>query len=172
MRAHDIANSKVARAQFEWHVMRHLNSGFNLACWILRNEHDAEDVVQDSVLKAWKSFEQFQGDDGKPWFLKIVRNGCYRHLEKRKNAPIQLDEDVAVGDLPDESVLLALDIEQVQQAIHGLPEFCREVLILREMEQMSYSAISELVGVPIGTVMSRLSRARAILAKTLAEVAK
>ncbi len=156
-------------AEFERCVVRHLDSAYNLACWMLRNTHDAEDVVQDSLLKAWNAFGGFRGEDGKAWFFKIVRNGCLKHLEKARVAPVPLVEELVAADHPEAEVLLAFDAEQVHAAIRCLPETYREVLVLREMEQMSYSSISEVVGVPIGTVMSRLSRARAILSKTLVD---
>lgn len=148
--------------------MRHLDAGFNLARWMLRNESDAEDIVQDSLLQAWKAFSQLQSQDGKPWFLKIVRNRCLQHLRKRKIMFVELDEQEIVQ-FPEANMIRSIDSERVHRAIALLPEYCREVLILREFEDMSYSEICQVVDVPIGTVMSRLSRARSMLAVSLVE---
>ena len=150
--------------------MRHIDAAYNVACWMVRDPHDAEDIVQNSLINAWKSFRQFRGDDGKPWLLKIVRNSCLQFLGKRRQDPISLDEEVADARMVDAEVLRSFDAEQVQEAIAKLPDAYREVLILREFEEMSYAEIGEVIGVPIGTVMSRLSRARSGLADLLTEV--
>ena len=154
--------------------MRHLAAGFNVARWILKNDQDAEDVVQDSVVKAYQAFPRFKGADAKPWFLKIVRNGCFRILERSKNRAIEEHPDdlnalwcVADPNDPEAQLLKKADGDTVRCAIEALPDAFREVIVLREFEQLSYAEISDIVGCPAGTVMSRLSRARALLAISL-----
>jgi len=165
---------KDQRRQFEWVIMRHLEAAYNVARWYLRNEHDAEDIVQDSMLKAYQAFPKFRGVDGKPWLLKIVRNGCIRHLERQGRFKTDVLEEegmsmesVGVQDDPEAQFLRALSNERVRLAIESLPSVYREVIVLREFEELSYAQISEIVGIPCGTVMSRLSRARVQLASAL-----
>lgn len=167
---------KIDHRQFEWHVMRHIDAAYNLARWILQNEPDAQDVVQESTLKAYKAFPRFQGADGKSWFLKIVRNGCFRHLERRRTLRTEeLNEDTIgaemVSDASDpEAVLLrTVSDKAVRTAIEGLPPDYREVIVMRELEGFAYSDIAIIAGIPVGTVMSRLSRGRALLARAFRE---
>ena len=162
------------RRLFEWYVMRHLDAAYNLARWYLHNEHDAEDVVQDSMIKAYQAFSSFQGVDGKPWLFRIVRNGCFRHLERqgRHRAASLEDETLiveTVGDItdPEAQLIRSVSNEQVRNAVNDLPPIYREIIVLREFEELSYSEIAEIVSIPVGTVMSRLARARAHLAKSL-----
>ncbi|MDR3692009.1 MAG: sigma-70 family RNA polymerase sigma factor [Fimbriimonas sp.] len=164
------------RRLFEWVVMRHLDAAYNLARWYMRNEHDAEDVVQDSMIKAYQAFPRFEGIDGKPWLLKIVRNGCVRQLERQGRYPVETFDDegttgASMGGHTDPEALFFQNLtnERVRHAIEAMPGVYREVVVLREFEDLSYSEIAAIINIPAGTVMSRLSRARAYLAKHLHE---
>ena len=165
------------QALFEQTVMPHLNAAYNLARWLTRNGDDAEDVVQEAYLRAFRSFETFQGADGKggdsrAWLLAIVRNTCFTWLKKRgERAAVEFDEQAHGGAdvTPNaESVLLN---EAALGSLHGcleeLPVEFREVVILRELEELSYKEISEIARVPVGTVMSRLARGRKRLQQCL-----
>lgn len=160
-------------SRFDQVVLPHLASAYNLARWLTRNGHDAEDVVQEAVLRAFKFFGSFHGGDGRTWILRIVRNTCYTWLEKnRRGRPADaFDEtrhspDTAPAS-PDASILASEDRELLAQALGHLPEDFREVIVLRELEGMAYREISAVTGAPIGTVMSRLARARERLQKEL-----
>jgi len=151
---------------FEEAVMPHLDAAYNLARWLMRNEHDAQDMVQEAYLRALRFFGGFHGTDARAWLLTIVRNTCYTWL-KRKQAPeFSCDFEEAVmtkeSDEPDpeSSHELKVQAQLVNEAIEKLPVEFREVVILRELEELSYKEIAEITGIPIGTVMSRLSRAR------------
>jgi RNA polymerase sigma-70 factor (ECF subfamily) len=167
----------VAKTPFEELVTPHLQAAFNLAYWIVRSREEAEDVVQDAYLRAFRAFAGFRGAAAKPWLLAIVRNVAYRALQKRKRSAtvIFFSEDLkhrdreavseaASAEPSAESLLLAADERQrLLSALAGLSVDYREVLVLRELEEMSYSEIAEAIAAPVGTVMSRLSRARAEL---------
>jgi RNA polymerase sigma-70 factor (ECF subfamily) len=159
--------------------MPHLDAAYNLARWITRNEHDAEDVVQEAYLRALRYFDGFHGGEGRAWLLAIVRHTCYSWL--RKNRPAELgaggdgetpaadragfDPDMLAseGGNPEAIALQNAHRSILNQAIAALPLGFREVLILRELEDLSYKEIARIVDVPIGTVMSRLARARELL---------
>ena len=151
---------------FEQTVLPHLDAAYNLARWLAGNDHDAQDVAQEASLRAFKFFGNFRGGDARAWLLTIVRNTFYTWL--RKNRPpetmVELDEEAL--SLEDASVEAEMvnsrlgDAEAVRRAIEKLPVEFREMVVLREMEGLSYKEIAELAGVPIGTVMSRLARAR------------
>jgi RNA polymerase sigma-70 factor, ECF subfamily len=151
---------------FESTVLPYLNSGYNLARWLTRSEQDAEDAVQEASLRAWRSFDTFlAGRDARAWFLTIVRNTC-RTLH-RKNRPSETDipledDSEVVGTWPDpEEVLIKkAKLQLVHEALAQLPFEYREVVILRELEELSYKEIAKIIDIPMGTVMSRLSRAR------------
>ncbi len=151
---------------FESTVLPHLNAAFNLARWLTKNEQNAEDVVQESYLRALRSFHTFEtGRDGKAWLLRIVRNTCYTWLSKHRDQtmlPAEIDLENVLGPYLDpETVLLEkANSERVHEALSALSLEYREVIALRELEGMSYKEIAQIAGVPIGTVMSRLSRAR------------
>jgi RNA polymerase sigma-70 factor (ECF subfamily) len=171
--------SKSRIEHFEKTVLPHLNAAFNLARWLTRNEHDAEDVVQESYLRALKSFQSFQlGRDGRAWLLKIVRNTCYTWL--RKNRPYAIaehfqedDPDASIARSNPETQLVAtINSQLVHKALEQLSVEQRELLILRELEGFSYKEIAEIIDMPLGTVMSRLSRARKELHDRLSEGAK
>jgi RNA polymerase sigma factor (sigma-70 family) len=155
-------------AHFEQAIVPHLNAAFNLARWLTRDGSDAEDLVQEAYLRAFRSFETFQGiqpEDGKAWLLTIVRNTCFTWLKKKGGQPtVEFDDQMhnPVDESPDaESVLVNQgDMNALQDCIEALPLEFREVVILRELEEMSYKEIADVARVPIGTVMSRLARAR------------
>ena len=159
--------------------MQHLDAAYNLARWLTRNEHDAEDVVQDAYLRAFRFFDGFRGGEGRAWLLAIVRNTCYTWLEKNRPAEIStcfdehdpeadragFDPDMmaADGGNPEAIALQNAHKRMLNLAIAALPLGFREVLILRELEDLSYKEIARVVDVPVGTVMSRLARARKLL---------
>lgn len=166
---------------FEAMMLAHLDSAYNLARWLLRDEQNAQDVVQDAYLRGFKYFESFRGGDARPWILGIVRNACFSWLEKNRRADEVLifdeERDIAIVDArwpaetdsPEQSLLRKVEKARIDQAIAGLAPAFREVIILREMEEMSYEQISQVAGIPVGTVMSRLARARALLRRALVE---
>ena len=166
-------SEKTRSRDFEQDALPHLNSAFNLARHLTRNDQDAEDIVQEAYLRAFKFYGGFRGGDARPWLLKIIRNTFYNWLQQRpEREPLDFDEDAVSGDQsfanPEEALIQKTSRELLQRALETLPTYCREVLILRELEGMSYKDISEIVGVPTGTVMSRLSRGRARLRQSLA----
>lgn len=149
-------------------LVAHLNAAYSLARCLLRNEAEAEDAVQEAYVRACEHFHTFRGGDGRAWLLAIVRNCCYDHLKRRSaKTHVEFDEDTQVfrgSDLnPQSSLLREERIGRVAHALKGLPAHLSEVLVFREFEDMSYSEIAAFVGIPIGTVMSRLSRARQLL---------
>jgi RNA polymerase sigma-70 factor, ECF subfamily len=158
---------------FEQAVLPHLDAAYNLARWLTRNERDAEDVVQESYLRAFRFFAGFRGGDARAWLMRIVRNTCYTWLHA--NRPLQeateFDETLFSPDSrspnPEEAVLRNDRSAVVRKALETLPTNFREVLILRELEGLSYKEIAEITGMPAGTVMSSLSRARDRLRQVL-----
>ena len=168
-------------ASFEEAVLPHLDAAYNLAHWLTRNDADAEDVVQEAYLRAFKFFPGFHGSDGRAWLLAIVRNACYTWMQRnrRPELTLRLDDEaheIESDDLNPEALLLqSADTEMVRQALEGLPLEFREVLVLRELEEMSYREIANITDLPLGTVMSRLARGRkrlrlALTPQTYAEV--
>jgi RNA polymerase sigma factor (sigma-70 family) len=160
------------QSRFEQLVVPHLAAAYNLARWLTRNEHDAEDAVQESYLRAFRFFDGFHGTDGRAWILAIVRNACYTSLQQSRRRPLSLDgEMLEIEDAkpnPEALHLGEIDQQLLRQSIESLPEEFREAIILRELEGFSYKEIGAITGVPIGTVMSRLARARQRLGKALA----
>jgi RNA polymerase sigma-70 factor (ECF subfamily) len=156
--------SKVVR--FEEIALPHLAAAYNLARWLLHNEADAEDVVQEAFLRALKSFSGYYGGNIRAWLLTIVRNSCYTWLKQnrvlRESEPIddKLDEIGFDFNDPETLLLKSLNAEMVRDAFQELPVEFREVLVLREMEELSYKEIAHVVDLPLGTVMSRLARGR------------
>ncbi len=154
---------------FETVVVPHLHAGYRLARWIMRNDQDAEDVVQDAVLRALRYFKTFTGGNGRAWFLKIVRNTCHGRLAAVSRwQDDEFDEErhtVAGPVLFDpEALLLRADSDAlIGRMIAGLPERFRELLTLREFEGLSYRELANVLGIPVGSVMSGLSRARQAL---------
>jgi RNA polymerase sigma-70 factor (ECF subfamily) len=156
------------RLRFEAEALPHLDAAYNLARWLSRSPADADDIVQEAMMRAWRAFDGFRGGDIKPWLLTIVRN-CWRTVgadtRRRGHTPLEGSEDILVSDAidPETSAVRASESRKLNEVISLLPDEYREVLMLREMEDMSYRDIAEVTGVPIGTVMSRLARARAML---------
>jgi RNA polymerase sigma-70 factor, ECF subfamily len=155
------------QARFEELIMPHLDAAYNLARWLTRNEHDAQDVVQEAFLRAFKFFGGFRGENGRYWLLSIVRNAGYSWLEKNRKrdlAATAFDEEIHSAEdessNPQSLALKNAGREVLLQALEELPVEFREVMVLRELEGMSYKEIAGLVNVPIGTVMSRLARGR------------
>lgn len=177
------AQSPPGKADAEGLVLEHLGAGYNLARWFLRNPHDAEDAVQDACIRALQGMAGYAGGSGKAWFLTIVRNVCLTRMRRTASSPkvVRLDDVVTQIDQqsaldtshvapgrPDRQLFSKLDVARVTQAIARLPEGFREMIVLREIEELSYQEIAAIAGVPIGTVMSRLSRARERLKVLLA----
>ena len=160
-------------ASFEATVLPHLDAAYNLARWLLHNKADAEDVAQEAVLRAFRFFGSFRGGDGRPWLLTIVRNTCYSYLQKNRSHELSLpieDElfDVQSQDPSPEARLIQIDSSEIlMKALEQLPVETREIIVLRELEEMSYKEIAEIAGIPIGTVMSRLARGRKRLQELL-----
>ena len=154
--------------------MPHVRAGYNLARWLTRDPHDAEDVVQEAMLRALRAIDSFHGGDARCWLLTIVRNTCYSWLKQnRQRQPAVLTDDEmrdmeGGGGSPDAALLRAADAEMVREAIDSLPLEYREVLVMREIEGLSYKEIAAMADIPPGTVMSRLSRARQRLEEVLA----
>lgn len=168
--------------RFQAAVLPHLNAAFNLARWLTRSHQDAEDIVQEAYLRAFRSFEHFHGDDGRVWLLTIVRNTFYSWYQhnKKQQMETQFEEEIHSAEQngsatsqfdnnDPENLLVQHDSQkQLQQALEALPLEFREVMIMRELEDLSYKQIAEIIGIPMGTVMSRLGRGRKHLALLLA----
>jgi len=158
------------RRRFEAQIMPHLDAVNNFAQWLARDRDLADDIVQDTMLRAFRAFDRMRGEDAKPWLMQIVRN-CHRTAiaQKKRRGHVSLpDEDspsTMASEGPDPETVSAnmSESRKLEAAIAALPEEFRETLVLREMEEFSYREIADAVGIPIGTVMSRLARARAML---------
>ena len=167
--------------RFETLVMPLKGAAFNLAYWIVQSREEAEDVVQEAYLRAFRAFPRFRGENVRAWLLVIVRNQAYSALDARKRTgsvfPLSEDSgahegrdryEVASSDPSPEAIMIAdADRREILDALAKLPLFYRDIVVLREIEDLSYAEISEITGVPIGTVMSRLSRGRAELRKAV-----
>ncbi len=147
-------------------LLSHLDSAYNLARWLVRNDNDAEDVVQEAYLRAFQYAGAFRGGDARAWLLTIVRNTSYRWLRKTRayEPVVPFDEEVHIAgngtSNPEELLLRNADARLVEKALRELPLRFREILVLRELEGLSYKEIADIMRVPMGTVMSTLSRAR------------
>src|SRR5204862_7500632 len=154
---------------FEATMLPHLDAAHNLARWLMRNEQDAQDVVQEAFLRAFKSFGGFHGSNGRAWLLTIVRNTSYTLLKKNRVADLTTSFDEEIHASGDESMSAATilerseDTELIREAIDELPAEFREILTLRHQEDLSYKEIADIAQIAPGTVMSRLARARAKL---------
>ena len=158
---------------FETLVLPHLDAGYNLARWLARDTHDAEDVVQDACIRALRYAGSLHGNDARAWFLRIVRNAFYDWLGRNRPAEIvHEDDDMIAARIdpsspdPEHEALRRADLAVLTQAITALPLQYREVLVLRELEDLSYKEIARVADIPIGTVMSRLARARGVLQRS------
>jgi RNA polymerase sigma-70 factor (ECF subfamily) len=164
-----------AQGRFAASVLPHLDAAYNLARWLVRDAHDAQDVVQDALVRALRHFDGFRGGDPRPWLLAIVRNAAFAWLGSRRPGEVEVPDDeldaaLAVGAPPSDPESLAIrraERREIDAAIAALPIAFREALVLRELEELSYRDIARITDVPIGTVMSRLSRARHLLAIAL-----
>ena len=155
---------------FERAVLPHMNAAYNLARWLTRNDADAQDVVQEACLRAFRYYAGFTGESPKAWLLTILRNTCFSWMAKNRPKDFQplddvVNDTVALADeggpqTPERAFLAADDRSRLDRLIEGLPAEFREVIVLREQEELSYREISEITAVPVGTVMSRLARAR------------
>ena len=168
-------------ARFEQAVLPHLDAAYNLARWLTRNDHDAEDVVQEAFMRAMRYFDRMKGSEARPWLLAIVRNTCYSWLEKNRPADLVALDDVgpltADGETlgqasgtetnPEVILLQSANRKLVNQALEDLPVAFREVIVMREIEDLSYKEIASIAGIPAGTVMSRLSRGREMLRQAI-----
>ncbi|HYL73769.1 MAG TPA: sigma-70 family RNA polymerase sigma factor [Bryobacteraceae bacterium] len=156
---------------FEIFVVPHMAAAYNLARWLTRNEHDAEDVVQEAYLRAYRFFDSYRGGDCRTWLLTVVRNTCYTWLQQNRRATTPLDDEMPELDStqsnPEALLLRSVDAEMLRQALEELPVEFREAIVLREFEGLSYKEISAITCVPLGTTMSRLARARGRLQKIL-----
>jgi RNA polymerase sigma-70 factor, ECF subfamily len=157
-------------ARFEKLVMPHLGAGYNLARWLARDGNDAEDIVQDACIRALKYIDSLNRSDARAWFLTIVRHAFYDWCERNRPAEIARDGGSAIEMAvdhaaidPEQAAVRRVESKVLADAVAELPLAFREVLILREMEEFSYKEIARIADIPVGTVMSRLARARALL---------
>lgn len=171
------------RARFERLVLPHLDAAYSLAGWLVRDDAQAEEAVQESCLRAFRYFDSLRGDDARPWLLGIVRNTCYGLLQRarRDGAPLPFEEEgcgedaVAAGAVvsfplnPEAAAIREADCERVRSSLRALPLEFREAIVLREIHGSSYREIAAACGVPIGTVMSRIARGRRLLQQALGE---
>jgi RNA polymerase sigma-70 factor (ECF subfamily) len=152
------------QARFEQLVLPHVDAAFNLARWLLRRRADAEDVAQEALLRAYRFFRGFHGGDSRAWLLQIVRNTCYTWLEKNRPLELSVEFDEALHlqtcPTPETIAIVGDERARLTRALEKLPPRFREVLVLRELEGCSYKEIAAITSIPMGTVMSSLSRAR------------
>jgi RNA polymerase sigma-70 factor (ECF subfamily) len=175
-------NKDRSSAQFEELMLPHLDAAYGLARWMMRHSEEAEDAVQDAYLRALEYFDRYQGRGEKAWLLAIVRNVCLTRLKRsRQSAKVVMIEDVldqvdqvsaqtSLGPSlsgPEMAVAAKAESGELHAALRRLPTVFREVLVLRELEELSYQEIAGIIGIPIGTVMSRLARARSALKSLL-----
>lgn len=156
-------------ARLERALLPHLDAAYNLARWLVGSPHDAEDVVQEACVRALTYFDTFRGEDGRAWLLAIIRHTCYDWLRKRRqHVPLEeIAPPADASDGPEAAQLRQADRRKVQESIQSLPAEYREVIVLREIEGLSYKQIAHVVDAPVGTVMSRLARGRQQLARRL-----
>jgi RNA polymerase sigma-70 factor (ECF subfamily) len=167
-------------------IVPHLDGAYNLACYLTRDPVLSEDIVQDAFVRAFRAFDQFRGSSPRAWLFAIVRNCCWSAQSKQKGllslvvhdsgisteTGAMLSEPVDPSPTPEEEVIRKTEINRLTAAIEAMPEPFREAVVLRDIEDLSYAEIAEVTGVPVGTVMSRLSRGRSMLAKELLPPAK
>ena len=162
------------RERFEQTVLPHLDAAYSLARWLTRNDHDAQDVTQEAFLRAFRFFDGYHGGNMRSWLLTILRNTCYTwmHQNRRPDTTELFNEEIhspeSAGSIdPENQALSNVDKQTLHRAIEELPEVFREALVLREIEGMSYKEIADVTSVSLGTVMSRLARARSRLRESL-----
>jgi len=167
--------------RFELLALPHVDAAYNLARWLTHNDQDAQDVVQEAVVRAMRYMGSFRGDNARAWLLQIVRHACFSWLKENRPAErLALDDsdeslqDIAAPatDEPHSVAMRKADRLQINQAIAALPAAYREVLVLRELEDLSYNDIARIADIPVGTVMSRLARARTLMRDALTPVAR
>ncbi len=162
--------------RFELLVMPHLDAAYNLARWLTRNDQDAQDVVQDAAVRAMRYLGSLRGEQARAWWLQIVRHTCYAWLRENRPSEIvafDVNEDARrelaapATDEPQAIAMRNADRAQINEAIAALPIAYREVLVLRELEDLPYKDIARIADIPVGTVMSRLARARSLMRQAL-----
>jgi RNA polymerase sigma-70 factor (ECF subfamily) len=162
---HHDGRGDLSRPEFEQVFLPHLDAAYNLARWLLRNDQDAEDAVQEAYLRAYKAYSRFRGGDGKAWLMTILRNVCFTMIKKLRSheTPEPFDEEIhqsaGQSDLR-EAFRQKANAETLRAALEKLPVEFREIIVLHDLEGLAYKQIAAAVGIPIGTVMSRLARAR------------
>jgi RNA polymerase sigma-70 factor (ECF subfamily) len=170
------ASAPTETSTFEQLMLPHLDSAYNLSRWLLKDPHDAEDAVQDACLRAFRAFGGFRGADGRAWFLTIVRNVCYSRLRQGKRYPLEVAFEEHLHGSPEDSgeanaqAWLEVRSELLRQAFERLPAEFREVIVLHDVEGLSYREIACVAEIPLGTVMSRLARGRGKLQAELANL--
>ncbi len=178
-RAEPAALSAAEQARFRRLVLPHLDAAYNFARFLCRDGPAAEDVVHDAFLRAWRGFSGFRGDNPKAWLFAIVRNLVFSSTGAERAKAEVFAPDAARGlveaqaepdaEAADDRIIRSAEIEAVRRAIEELPEPFRETVVLRELEELSYREVAAVTGAPIGTVMSRLARARRMLAAALCQ---
>jgi RNA polymerase sigma-70 factor (ECF subfamily) len=179
-----VVQNKDERAVFDEVFLPHMAEAYRLAQWLTGNAYDAEDVVQDAALRAFRGIKSFGAVNARAWSLTIVRNTAYSWLRKNKSKAVVFTDDLSPAEqqeleheglhgtrveTPEEIAFFKADAEEVQRALAQLPAQFREVIVLREINQLNYRDIAEITNVPIGTVMSRLSRGRQLLIALLGD---
>jgi RNA polymerase sigma factor (sigma-70 family) len=165
----------VSKRSFDSEVMPHRAAAYNLAYWLLRDKEEAQDVVQDAYLRAFQAYPAFEGENVKTWLLVIVRNTAFNVLKRRKRRgklisrieDLPLLEVASEDPLPDTQIISEANRQLLLRTVAELPVTYRDIIVLRDFENLSYAEIAEVVGLPTGTVMSRLARARAQLRKAV-----
>jgi RNA polymerase sigma-70 factor (ECF subfamily) len=165
------------RRRFEVLALPHLNAAYNLARWLTHNDHDAQDVVQEAFERAMRYIGTFRGDNARAWLLQTVRNTCFTWMKENRPAERMFLDDAdddahelaaPASDEPPALAMRKADRQQINQAMANLPVAYREVLVLRELEELAYNDIARIADIPVGTVMSRLARARGLMREALA----
>jgi RNA polymerase sigma factor (sigma-70 family) len=161
---------------FEQTILPHIDAAYNLARWLINDGQDAEDIVQESFLRAYKYFRSFQGGNSRSWLLAIVRNTCYNWLHQNQaqgQTMVELDDEMTGDEMdmgnPEQFLQIKADHQLVSSALEKLPVEYRELIVLRELEELSYKEIALITRIPLGTVMSRLARARQHLKERLGQ---
>jgi len=162
---HRDAGANLSQPDFEQVFLPHLDAAYNLARWLLRNDQDAEDAVQEAYMRAYKAYARFRGGDGKAWFMTILRNVCYTMIKKMRSheTPESFDEEIhqSMNEVENrEAFRQKANAESLHAALEKLPDEFREIIVLHDLEGLAYKEIAVVAGIPIGTVMSRLARAR------------